>query len=481
MVHVPMLRWGKPYPSLDRDPVVHFDTGEPVAEVSRANPGLIRRDMRQADGAREALRQIPCAELVRMVKQAGALFANAELPVGDQPQTPADFVRQQSATTGLPEHMCRKNMDKIGYVLSQMDRILDALTRGLDLSILTRGHGLDAQGRLLSYQAQTPVLGLVLPSNSPGVHTLWMPVIPLQIGLVLKPGPQEPWTPYRMAQAMIRAGVPGEAISLYPGGAEAGAAVLETCRRTMLFGSQATVDQHAGNPRLQVHGPGYSKILIGEDSVDRWRDYLDLMVTSVALNSGRGCINCSGIWTPRRGREIAQALAEKLAPLRPLAPEDPEAPLAAFTVAGAAEGISAAIDRDLEAASAEDLVATIRGSSRLVTRPHCSYLLPTVVYCGSHEHPMAKKEYMFPFVTVVECPQEKMLASIGSTLVGTGITEDPRFRAELLDCPHIDRLNLGPVPTTQLDWLQPHEGNIIEFLFRARAFQAAASSDGAGR
>jgi hypothetical protein len=25
----------------------------------------------------------------------------------------------------------------------------------------------------------------VLPSNSPGVHTLWMPVIPLQVGLVL--------------------------------------------------------------------------------------------------------------------------------------------------------------------------------------------------------------------------------------------------------------------------------------------------------
>ena len=38
---------------------------------------------------------------------------------------------------------------------------------------------------------------------------------------------------------------------------------------------------------------------------------------------------------------------------------------------------------------------------------------------------------------------------------------------------HIDRLNLGPVPTMQLNWLQPHEGNIVEFLFRARAFQTA--------
>jgi len=38
---------------------------------------------------------------------------------------------------------------------------------------------------------------------------------------------------------------------------------------------------------------------------------------------------------------------------------------------------------------------------------------------------------------------------------------------------HIDRLNLGPVPTNQLNWRQPHEGNLIDFLFRARAFQTA--------
>ena len=47
---------------------------------------------------------------------------------------------------------------------------------------------------------------------------------------------------------------------------------------------------------------------------------------------------------------------------------------------------------------------------------------------------------------------------------------------QLLDATHIDRLNLGPVPTIQLNWLQPHEGNIIDFLYRARAFQMAEAS-----
>ena len=38
---------------------------------------------------------------------------------------------------------------------------------------------------------------------------------------------------------------------------------------------------------------------------------------------------------------------------------------------------------------------------------------------------------------------------------------------------HMDRLNIGPIPTTRLNWLQPHEGNIIYFLFRNRAYQKA--------
>jgi len=29
-----------------------------------------------------------------------------------------------------------------------------------------------------------------------------------------------------------------------------------------------------------------------------------------------------------------------------------------------------------------------------------------------------------------------------------------------------------PIPTVQLNWFQPHEGSIVDFLFRARAFQS---------
>ncbi len=470
MIHFPVLRWGSPYKSLEIDTVVHFATGEPVAEVSQANPGLIARDMRKGARAREVLREVPTVELLGMVKKAAELFSSAELPLGDGSQTADEFVRQQSATTGLPEHMCRMNMEKLRYVLDHLDKILLSLTRGLDPTILSRGYG-EEDGVMRSYQATTPVLGMVLPSNSPGVHSLWLPIIPLQIGLVLKPGPQEPWTPWRMTQAFFEAGVPREAISVYPGLGPVGAAVLSHCPRSLIFGGAATVEQYAGNPSVQVHGPGFSKILVGDDIVDDWEPHLDLMVDSVLVNSGRGCINCSGIWASRNTSEIATALAERLGAVRPLPPEDPEAALAAFTVPGQAKAISADIDGLVAEAGVEEVTAKFHAEGRLVEQEHCDYLRPTVLHCDSPDAAAAKTEYMFPFVTVVQCPQERMLESIGSTLVATALTKDAVFRRALIDAHHIDRLNLGPVPTVKLDWLQPHEGNIVDFLFRPRAFQ----------
>ena len=64
-----------------------------------------------------------------------------------------------------------------------------------------------------------------------------------------------------------------------------------------------------------------------------------------------------------------------------------------------------------------------------------------------------------------------MLEKIGPTLVCSAITEDKKFQRQLIDATHIDRLNIGPIPTIKLNWLQPHEGSIVDFLFRARAFQ----------
>ncbi len=129
------------------------------------------------------------------------------------------------------------------------------------------------------------------------------------------------------------------------------------------------------------------------------------------------------------------------------------------------------VQQDLSGSGVKDMTAGF--GERLVERPHCAYLRPVIVHANSPDCPVASKEYMFPFASVVKCAQKDMLSKIGSTLICTALTADPQFIDALTESIHVDRLNIGPVPTTRLNWLQPHEGNLTEFLYRSRAYQIA--------
>src|SRR5690606_29929360 len=112
-------------------------------------------------------------------------FVHDTLPLGDEPQSPDDYVRQLSSTTGMPHVMVRRNMQRIVSVMENVPEILRGLTRGLDLEILDKGFG-EVNGQALSFFPKAKALGVVLPSNSPGVHGLWIPAISMKMPLVLR-------------------------------------------------------------------------------------------------------------------------------------------------------------------------------------------------------------------------------------------------------------------------------------------------------
>ena len=470
MLHLPVLRFGAPYRSLETVVLTDIRDGEPVVEVSQANPGLVARDLGRVGESRRELAEIAVAELIAICKRAAEHFAHGELPVGDATQSADDFVRLQAATTGLPEVMARRNMSKIHFVLDEMERILAGLTRGLDPEVLDTGWG-TRDGRMLSFRRETDVLGAILPSNSPGVHSLWLPSVPLKTPLALKPGRQEPWTPYRVCQAFFAAGLPPTALGFYPTSYAGANEILMRCGRSLLFGDRDTVAPWHGDARIQLHGPGWSKVLLGPDRADSWSTHLDLIEASVADNGGRSCINASGVWTTGRGRELAEGLAARFAAIEARPLDHPEARLAAFPSLEGARALSDYIDAQLAQPGAEDLTAPLRPDGRVAEIGGCAFLLPTVVYCTDPDHPLAKAEFLFPFVSVVEVGAGEIVSRMGETLVLSALTAEPELVGDLLNAANVERLNLGDIPTSHVSWDQPHEGNLFEHLYRQRAFQ----------
>ena len=452
--HIPALRLGRAYESLDKVEVKDCRTGEVKASVSTVNAGIIRKDLAKIAAARAALKQFTHAQLIELTAKAADIFLT-----GNEPQ---QYLLNLSATSGLPHVLVRRNMTRIHGMMSNIGAVLRGLTRGLDL---------DATGSPYSFYPATQCLGLIMPSNSPAVNSLWLPAIALKIPVIIKPGREEPWTPYRLIQSFIQAGVPAEAFGFYPTDHEGAGAILALCGRSLLFGDKSVADQYAGNPAIQVHGPGYSKVLIGEDQIDRWPEFLDVLVDSVSANGGRSCLNASAILVPRHADAIANALAQRLGPIAPLPATDENARLSGFANPKMADAIDAGIEQALP--GAVDVTAQYRNGPRKVLHEGATYLRPTIVRCPSFAHPLAGKEYLFPYASVVEVPQAQMLSQIGPSLVVTAITRDEAWIEVLKECGHIDRLNIGAISTMKISWDQPHEGNLFEFLYKRRAFERA--------
>ena len=244
----------------------------------------------------------------------------------------------------------------------------------------------------------------------------------------------------------------------------------------MVFGDVASTRPWQADPRVEVHGPGYSKVVLGPDASADWERTSTLMA-SLDRRERRALLH------QRLGRLGHRARArDRRSPGGPArgghAARDrgrPEAQLAPFADPEVAERISAMIDRELEAPGAEDVTARLRGGSRVARRGKAAtYLLPTLVLCDSPEHPLANREFLFPFASVVPVRPEEIPARLGPTLAVTAITADQALLDRLLASPLVHRLNLGALPTCEVAWDQPHEGNLFEHLYARRALLGRA-------
>ena len=472
---VPLLRGGKVYSSLDVQDVNPVTGGDAVAQVTMSNSGLIKRDLLDLEESRKALEKFTTQELLDITLEAGDIFLNDDLPVGSsgQLQSPEDYLLTLAATSGLPHSLIRMNMKRLHGVFSQVPTIFKGLSRGLSPEVLDHGY-IDQHEVKVAFVPTTNALGVILPSNSPAVNALWIPSIAMKTPVILKPGREEPWTPWRIIQAFIKAGAPAEAFSFYPANHDGSSAIIRNCKRVMLFGGDDTVRQYENDSSVEVHGAGRSKILIGDDEIENWKDHLDLIVSSISANSGRSCINASCIVVPKYADEIASSLADSLVPMSARAQDDPQATLSGFANPKMAEWINRTIEDGLKEGGAKDISLDKRsGTERYVQRDGMHYMLPTIVRCDSINHSIGNTEFLFPYASVIQMPQDVMVNSIGKSLAVAAISKDQKWLNELVSADHIERLNVGAMPTNHIEWDQPHEGNLFEFLYRRRSIQVA--------
>src|SRR4051794_26782572 len=128
--HLPALRRGRSYESLDKTSLLDHRTGNPLVAISQVNAGIIRKDMARITESRAALKRFSVAQMLELCARAADQFLNATLPLGDKghTQSPQEYLEILSRTSGLPHNMVRRNMQKINDSLVHMREVLNGLT-----------------------------------------------------------------------------------------------------------------------------------------------------------------------------------------------------------------------------------------------------------------------------------------------------------------------------------------------------------------
>jgi acyl-CoA reductase-like NAD-dependent aldehyde dehydrogenase len=408
--------------------------GAPLARVGVSPTLLLTLAQRRLRGA-----AVPQAVFDR----AGALFAEAE-PAGESAE---EYCRRVVAATGLPHRVVADGLRSVRAGLAEL-----AQRTARQLPAPAAGVHWVPRGRSL---------GIVTPSNHVDPHLTWAQALSLGYGVIVRPGTRDPFTPLRLAAALLAAGLPPHCLAVLPGDHQLGERLLAGTDLGIVYGGPAAVSRWADQPRVLTRGPGRSAVLLDQPLGP---ELVEALARSVAADAGVRCTNTSVIRTSGDPAEAAEALAARLDALPSLPAAHRDAVLPTFAADQAAQ-----------------LRRTVAGLEQAGLRRHSadggpvplpdgSYAArPVVLSTTDPRHPSIGTELPFPFAVVAPWSAADGWEAFGRTLVLSVFSDDEALPAAALTEPRIRRVVVGAVAPWTSGPQLPHDGSLPGFLLEPKA------------
>lgn len=368
-----------------------------------------------------------------------------------------DYVHLTCRITGLPLAVAKAAADVVAESLSTaFDAVRPALPAGATLDWQDQVGG-------AVWARRGEVLAVLAPGNAPGVHGAWPQALALGYRVAVRPSRREPLTAHRVIVALRQAGFRDTDASYLPTGHAVADDLVRAADLAVVYGGQDVADRYEADPSVLVNGPGRTKILITAER--DWRDYLDVVVDSIADLGGMACVNTTAVLYEGDAAPLAQAIAERLAGLPALPTTDPGAVLptlptqSAHALAGhlalKAHGTTAILGADQVVADLGDGYAALRPAVHLLSEPNPGIL---------------GVELPFPCVWVSPWSRADGLAPLRNSLVLNAITSDGNLLERLVHEPTVSNVYSGHVATHHTAPRIPHDGYLADFLMRNKGF-----------
>lgn len=432
--------------------IVTSTAGVPVVELSIAPPLYVSRTI----GAQRKVRPMPAAQREAALADAADVFAGG-LVAGLDFEA---YVGLASRISGLPIAVTRAGAHSVAdAVASAFDAVRPS--RPIGAAVDWRDECTRNGGAVWARRGE--VFAVHAAGNGPGVHGLWPQALALGYRVAVRPSRREPLTAHRLVNALREAGFRPEDVVYLPTDHHGADEIIRAADFAMVYGGQDVVDKYSNDPTVMVNGPGRAKILITADR--DWRDYIDLIVDSIANLGGMACVNTTAVLYEGDPGPLAHAIAARLATIQPLPGEDERAVLptqpidkaravASYLAANAA-GTTPLLGADQVVAAIGDGTAALRPAVHLLAEPDVDKL---------------NVELPFPCVWVSPWSRGAGLEPLRHSLVITAITGDEELIDDLLIEATVANVYYGPHPTFHAAPEIPHDGFLADVLMRNKGF-----------
>ena len=303
--------------------VIEPGTGAPMAEVSEAGPEDARRAV---DVAIRAFEEGPWPRTSATVR--GRVLLRASTLVRERLE---DLARLEARNVGKP---IRDARDEIGIVADTLEYWGGAANKIFGETVPIQDPGLD-----VTLREPVGVCALITPWNFPLVISTWKIAPALACGntIVVKPASYTPLSVLRLAEILVEAGLPPEAISVLPGPGSAVGNALVTDPRVNKVGFTGSTEvgskimalaaRNITRVSLELGGKS-ANVVFADADMDT---AVERSVWSVFGNTGQDCCARSRVFVERSAYDdVVATMAKRTDELRvgpPLAEETELGPM----------------------------------------------------------------------------------------------------------------------------------------------------------
>jgi len=310
--------------------VIEPGTGAPMAEVAEAGPEDARRAV---DVAVRAFDEGPWPRTAATLR--GRVLLRASAMVRERLE---DLARLEARNAGKP---IRDARDEIGIVADTLEYWGGAANKIFGETVPVQDPGLD-----VTLREPVGVCALITPWNFPLVISTWKIAPALACGntIVVKPASYTPLSVLRLAEILVEAGLPPEAMSVLPGPGSAVGNALVTDPRVNKVGFTGSTEvgskimalaaRNITRVSLELGGKS-ANVVFADADMDK---AVERSVWSVFGNTGQDCCARSRVFVERSAYDdFVAAMTKRTDELKVGPPLDEETDLGPMISAGQRE------------------------------------------------------------------------------------------------------------------------------------------------